>query len=73
MMGVSELPDYGVDDGDQLSQELKENEVWCLSDWDAIEENLRDIVKKEGIHPVDPITIASKSSPIPLKDVRKTG
>ena len=30
MMGVSELPDYGGDDGDQLSQELKENEVWCL-------------------------------------------
>ena len=73
MMGVDELPDYGVDDGDQLSQELKENEVWFLPAWYDIEENLSDIVKKEGIHPVDPITIASKSSPIPVKDVRKTG
>merc|ERR1711989_146373 len=29
------------------------------------------MVKKEGIHPIDPITIASKSNPIPLKDVKK--
>ena len=38
---------------------------------DEIEITLRDIIKKEGIHPVDPVTIASKSSPIPLKDVKK--
>ena len=73
MMGVPELPDYGVDDGDQPDQELKGDEVWCMSDWEEIEGNLRDMVKKEGIHPIDPVTIASKSNPIPLKDVKKTG
>ena len=69
-MGLSEVPDYGGDDGDQLSQEPKEGQVWTLPNWCEIEENLRDFIKKEGIHPVDPITIASKSNPYPLKDVR---
>ena len=31
----------------------------------------KDMVKKEGIHPVDPVTIASKSNPILLKDAKK--
>ena len=41
-----------------------------MATWDEVEEDLRDIIKKEGVHPVDPVTIASKSSPIPLKDVK---
>ena len=70
LMGLSEAPDYGGDDGDQLSPEPKGSRFWTLPNWHEIEENLRDIIKKEGIHPVDPVTIASKSNPIPLKDVR---
>merc|ERR1711989_277685 len=50
--------------GDPLSP------FWTLPNWHEIEENLRDIIKKEGIHPVDPITIASKADPFPMKDVR---
>ena len=42
-----------------------------MADYDEVEINLREIIKKEGIHPVDTTTIAAKSSPIPLKDVKR--
>ena len=70
---MTELPDYTDGDDDQPDQEAKGDEVWCMADWDEVEFTLREAIKKEGIHPVDPVTIASKSNPIPLKDVKKTG
>ena len=45
---------------------------WRFPNWDETEEFLRETIKKEGVHPVDPITIACKSNPTPLKDVRET-
>ena len=66
-----ELPDYTADEGDQPDQANKEDEEWCMADYDEVEISLREIIKKEGIHPVDTTTIAAKSNPIPLKDVKK--
>ena len=69
-MGGPELPDFTADEGEP-DQTSKEDEDWSMANWDEVEEDLRDIIKKEGVHPVDPVTIASKSNPIPLKDVKK--
>ena len=32
---------------------------------------LRETITKPGVHPVDPIAIACKSDPIPLKDLEE--
>ena len=70
MEGAEDPPDY-TNDTEQPDQATKEEEEWCMANWDEVEEDLRDTIKKEGVHPVDPVTIASKSNPIPLKDVKK--
>ena len=36
----------------------------------CIRDSLRDTVKKKGITAVDPISIALRNNPIPVKDVR---
>ena len=67
--------DYGAaDDGPPEPQpdNDKGNATWRFPIWGECEEILRESIKKEGVHPVDPITIASKSDPIPLKDLRDT-
>ena len=60
-MGVGELPDYGGDDGDQLSQELKENQVWVLPSWFDIEETLRDIIKTGSTQSTPSLSLLSQT------------
>ena len=69
VMNMSEAPDYGADDGDELSQEAKLSDIWGLPRWETIEEGLRDTLKKDYIHPVDITSIVSKSDPIPIKNL----
>ena len=42
---------------------------WRLPGWEVAEVFLRDSIKKSGVHPIDPIAIACKTEPIPLKDL----
>ena len=56
-----DLPDY-EDDEDEPK------DAWRLPNFKEREENLRDTIKKKGVHPVDPISIALKKDPIPVKD-----
>ena len=44
-------------------------DAWRLPTFQEIEEDLRETVKKKGINAVDPISIALKQNPMPLKDV----
>ena len=67
--------DYGGPDDEQPQPQPdndKGDDGWRFPNWGESEEFLRDSIKKQGVHPVDPITIASKSDPIPLKDLRDT-
>ena len=59
------LPDFEA--ADKEPEDTKD--AWKLSSFKEIEEDLRDIIKKKGVHPVDPISIALKQNPIPVKDV----
>ena len=42
---------------------------WRFQSWEKAEELLRDNLKKPDVHPVDPISIALKDTPIPVKDL----
>ena len=75
-MGTATIEvDYGTPDDEQQQPPPQGNDKgdkgvdsWRLPGWEAAEV-LRDSVKKSGVHPVDPIAIACKSDPIPLKDL----
>ena len=59
---TDEQPNWG-DPKDEIK------EAWRLESFDEIEHKLSSNVKKRGMHPVDPIAVTLKTSPIPLKDV----
>ena len=63
-----ELPDFEA--ADEEPQPVLPGEAWRLSTYQEIDEDLRETVKKKGINAVDPISIALKNNPIPVKDVR---
>ena len=67
-----EGPDYGQEENKQPPQN-KNKDAWRMPTYDECEHFLRDSVKKKGVHPIDPIAIACKSDPIPLKDIRDNG
>ena len=68
--------DFGAPEDEQQQPPPQDNDKgdkgvdsWRLPGWEVAEVFLRDSVKKSGVHPVDPIAIACKSDPIPLKDL----
>ena len=72
--------DYGGDDEQPQPQPQpqprpdndKGEDSWRLPNFVEGEAFLRESIRKQGVHPVDPITVASKSDPIPLKDLSPT-
>ena len=71
-----ELPDFGAEDQQpqpQLQpQPLTEGDIrvkYRFPTWEDQADNLKTIVKKTGIHPVDPICVCCKTTPIPMKDM----
>ena len=56
------IPDYG-----DTKDDIKD--AWRLENYEEIERNLRTVIKKRGVHPVDPIAVTLKMHPIPLKDL----
>ena len=69
-----ELPDFyptSEEESKQAPAQIAPEETWRLSNFKEIEEDLRDTVKKKGITSVDPISIALKNNPMPVKDVKR--
>ena len=60
-------PDDNMPDYSEIKDDAKD--AWRLEDFDEIERNLRTVIKKRGVHPVDPIAITLKMHPIPVKDL----
>ena len=67
-----ELPDFEAanEEPPPPPQPVLPGEAWRLSTYKEMDEDLRETVKKKGITAVDPISIALKNNPIPMKDVR---
>ena len=53
------LPDFEDDSKD----------AWRLGNFIEIERYISKNVRRQGVHPVDPIAVALKTSPIPIKDL----
>ena len=56
------LPDYN-DPKDDIS------EAWRFESLEDIEHNISTVIKKRGVHAVDPIAVTLKMHPVPLKDL----
>ena len=72
--GEEGLPDFGDDDLDQNRQPppLTDDDVrdkYKFPTWEKADENLKSMIRVTDVHPVDPICVACKVTPIPIKDL----
>ena len=66
-MQDTEKPNWEAPDDQEPQTDKKD---WRMSYFDEIELRLRDDLKQKDVHAVDTTSIATKSDPIPLKDVK---
>ena len=66
-----ELPNFEPTSEEESKPPVDPKDAWRLPTFQEIEEELRETIKKKGVHPVDPISIALKQNPITVKDVNK--
>ena len=66
-MQDTEKPNWEAPE-DQEPQEDKK--TWRMSRYDEIELRLRDDLKQKDVHAVDTSSVATKSDPIPVKDIK---
>ena len=72
-----ELPDFSAgDEPPPQPQPLQEADIrikYQFPTWEDQAVNLKDIIRKTGVHPVDPICVCCKTTPIPIKDLDPSG
>ena len=66
--GEDELPDFENDSLEPLT-DADVQAKYKFPTWDKVHEALVSVIKATDIHPVDPICIACKVTPIPIKDL----
>ena len=72
---ADELPDFTAADDQSPPPPLTDGDIrakFTFPSWEDEAENLKVLIKKTGIHPVDPISICCKATPIPIKDLDPT-
>ena len=60
-------PDEELPDFNDPTEDVKE--AWRFQPLEDIEHNISTVIKKRGVHAVDPIAVTLKMQPVPLKDL----
>ena len=60
-----------TDDEDMadFEEEISSKDAWRLENFIEIERYISKTLRRSGVHPVDPIAVMLKASPIPIKDL----
>ena len=72
--GDDGLPDYGDEDMSQARQpppltEADVRDKYKFPIWEQAHDKLKSTIKVNDVHPVDPVCVACKTTPIPIKDL----